>query len=118
MDAPSPDRYVTTKGLGNTHVITFGVSREASARRYLKNHPPRDRDVPGPAAYAVPPKFQKESVSYTMRPKTKDKNSRMDIRNNPGPGAYNSTNALNPEGKYSSSALANPKSTAFAPKSS
>lgn len=42
----------------------------------------------------------------------------MDVAHNPGPGAYNSTNELNPEGKYSSSRIANPKSTTFAPKSS
>ena len=70
IDGPSPDRYVQKSDFGNTHVITFGISREASARRFLPNHPPRDRNVPGPAAYTVPPKFQKDSVAFSMRPKT------------------------------------------------
>jgi hypothetical protein len=37
---------------------------------YLRENPPRDKDVPGPGNYPIPSKIGKEGFSYTLRPRT------------------------------------------------
>jgi len=72
--SPSPNRYDLPclfkerqlKGLA----YTFGIAREAYTKVYLKAHPYKDTNVPGPGTYQVRTAPGQDQSKYTFRPKT------------------------------------------------
>jgi hypothetical protein len=46
--------------------FTFGISRDKFSRVYLKNHPARDRDIPGPGQYNQGPKIGEKAKKITI----------------------------------------------------
>ena len=43
------------------NAYTFGISREAYSKVFIKENPPVDKAIPGPGAYKVPEMIGKES---------------------------------------------------------
>ena len=68
----------------------------------MKENPPRDKDVPGPAAYQAKLNFiEKQAAAFSIRPNTKYASMFNDpTRANPGPGTYNATNATDSKNGY------------------
>ena len=58
---------------------------------YLKENPPRDKNLPGPNQYQINSSFvDKSSAAYSLRPNTSYMSMFIDpTKNNPGPGSYN-----------------------------
>ena len=50
--------------------ISFGIAREAYTKVFIKEHPPRDPNIPGPGQYPIPQMIGNEAAKYTLRPKT------------------------------------------------
>lgn len=46
---------------------TFGLSREAYQKAYVREHPPRDPAVPGPGAYVDKGALGDEGSKWSMR---------------------------------------------------
>ncbi len=73
---------------------------------YLKNHPPRDRSIPGPGEYSEGPKLGQQAVKYSIKGRTANpcnqKNNKLldlqTVKNVPGPGAYEPKTSLNKNG--------------------
>jgi len=51
-------------------VFSFGITRLAYQKVYLKENPPRDKAVPGPGQYRVILEPGRNARKYTMRPMT------------------------------------------------
>jgi hypothetical protein len=51
-DSPPPNVYTIKSAFDSRQpdgrAFTFGISREAYKKVYLKNHPPKDKAIPGP----------------------------------------------------------------------
>jgi hypothetical protein len=50
--------------------FSFGIAREAYSKVYIKEHPARDPNIPGPGQYPITPLIGNEAAKYTLRPKT------------------------------------------------
>jgi hypothetical protein len=73
VDTPSPTSYNKKSDFQNNTVskaFSFGIAREAYTKVYIKEHPNRDPNVPGPGQYQIPGIVGIEASKYTMRPKT------------------------------------------------
>ena len=72
--SPPPNTYALPsdfdKGQKKGHVFSFGISREAYAKVYMKAHPAPDPNKPGPGTYEVRKKPGTESVKFSFRPRT------------------------------------------------
>jgi len=95
----------------------------------LKNHPPRDKAIPGPGAYQEGPKLGEKAHKITMQGRTK--NYRKSIiysfktfaltfivtlttqRLVPGPGAYEPRTSINRDGKFILSKMKSTLSPSF-----
>lgn len=73
LDSPSPTSY-EKKSEFNPHTtskaFSFGIAREAYSKVYIKEHPNRDPNVPGPGQYAIPAIVGNDAAKYSLRPKT------------------------------------------------
>jgi len=58
----------TQKGKGK--VFSFGICRDAYTNVYIKENPARDKAIPGPGTYNIVNAAGKDSLKYSMRPKT------------------------------------------------
>ena len=71
--------------------VSFGISREFYKRVYYKENIPHDRAIPGPGTYynADNHKVNRDSLQYSIRPKTDYNSSFVDhTKGFPGPGTY------------------------------
>ncbi len=59
-------------------VFSFGISRDAYSKVYVKEHPVRDASLPGPGTYDVREVPGKDAKKVSFRPKTT--NPRMNFR--------------------------------------
>lgn len=69
---PSPAVYNAKSNFTKGHkqyAYTFGLSREAFQKAFLREHPLRDPAVPGPGAYAAAINTGLDSAKWTMRVK-------------------------------------------------
>lgn len=69
---PSPNAYSQSTAFSKDtkkFAYTFGVSRDAYQKVYLRQNPPADNTIPGPGAYDNTRKsiFGEDSQKYTMR---------------------------------------------------
>eukprot|EP00347_Sterkiella_histriomuscorum_P008017 403346688 len=87
--APSPQTYQLPNTRDNK-MYSFGVSRDKFDRVYLKENPPRDKSVPGPAAYHAKTNYvETQAAAYSMRPSTTYASMFNDpTKQFPGPGHY------------------------------
>lgn len=72
-DSPPPTNYNMKSEFNpspTTKAWSFGIAREAYSKVYIKENPLADASVPGPGQYSIPPIIGKESLKYTLRPKT------------------------------------------------
>ncbi len=69
--SPAPGTYKQDSDFCNSHPhmssFSFGISREAYSKVYIKENPPTDKNVPGPGSYQVQPKFSNEAQKYSLR---------------------------------------------------
>jgi hypothetical protein len=73
VDSPSPTNYEKKSLFSPTatsKAFSFGIAREAYSKVYIKEHPNRDPNVPGPGQYQIPSVIGAEAAKYTLRPKT------------------------------------------------
>lgn len=88
--SPSPALYKIPSTFSKTpksNAYTFGMSREFFRKVYLKENPPRDKNVPGPGAYEQ--KSEKSQIKYSIRPKTAVHSAFQNYtKGYPGPGTY------------------------------
>lgn len=73
MDSPSPTNYNKASEFSpnkTSKAFSFGIAREAYSKVYIKEHPNRDPNVPGPGQYQIPGVIGGETPKYTLRPKT------------------------------------------------
>eukprot|EP00347_Sterkiella_histriomuscorum_P017541 403348945 len=119
-DSPSPTNYNLksefTKSPSNK-AFSFGISREAYSKVYIKENPLADASVPGPGQYQIPPIVGKEALKYTLRPKTQNPYTQT-YKGQPGPGQYDTKPALNDKGLYFNSKFKNSSATSIDPPSS
>ena len=63
----------------SSKAYSFGISREAyenvsgshiDIKVYLKEHPARDKNIPGPGTYKPPTCMGQEGSKYSLRPRT------------------------------------------------
>ncbi len=124
--SPSPDRYKidTFVDFNKTHQrgsschigrdVSVYLSQKTAPRGHIDLDPLK---VPGPGRYD---EFRyNESPKWTMRPITKsDLFQKTTIRINPGPGAHEFSEVLNPKGKYYCTKYKSSGSKVWNPKSS
>jgi hypothetical protein len=69
-DVPGPTAYKpqTDFDPSNPHgrAFSFGISRDAYSKVYIKENPPCDSSFPGPGTYVVPPKIGNEAKKYSL----------------------------------------------------
>lgn len=69
-EAPAPTAYNPSSDfdITNPHgrAFSFGISREAYSKVYVKENPVSDKSIPGPGAYYVPPKIGNEAKKYSI----------------------------------------------------
>lgn len=117
--SPCPGRYelqsdfdsATKKG----KVYTFGTCREAYKKVYIKAHPVKDLDIPGPGTYDVRASPGKEAKKYTMRPRTA---GNRDGTKTPGPGTYNMIQGTSAKGNQFLSNFSSSRASVFNPRRS
>ena len=82
------------------------MSRVKFDKMFLKERPPIDKHVPGPAVYSVNSKFvEKSAAAYSLRPHTAYQSIYVNpFKSNPGPGAYESTKASDSKNGFTLSA--------------
>jgi len=64
---PAPSAYNNLGKKPLQHSYTFGLSREAFKKAFLREHPPRDPIIPGPGAYLGLNKEGADSAKWSMR---------------------------------------------------
>eukprot|EP00347_Sterkiella_histriomuscorum_P018891 403343777 len=108
--APSPQLY-NVPNIKDPKQYSFGESRDKFEKVYIKENPPRDKNVPGPGAYTVKQDYTiKGSAAYSMRPNSNYASMFNDpTKKFPGPGQYNgqsateNKNGFTVQSKYKSS---------------
>jgi len=71
--SPAPTQYNLRSDFNKTassKAFSFGISREAYAKVYIKEAPPNDRSIPGPGQYQQKSIIGEQGLKYTLRPKT------------------------------------------------
>lgn len=91
-EAPPPTTYNPKsdfdKSSPHGKCFSFGISREAYAKVYVKENPVSDKSIPGPGTYTVPPKIGNEASKYSLHGRTANHVMLTSSRFVPGPGAY------------------------------
>ena len=72
--SPPPNTYTLPSDFDRSsqkgRVFSFGISRDAYARVYVKAHPAPDLGLPGPGTYSVREIPGKDALKYSLRPRT------------------------------------------------
>ena len=78
--------------------FSFGISREAYSKVYIKENLPIGKNVPGPGTYNLEPKVGNEANKYSLRGRNSNHSKGKialtiivmltSTRFNPGPGTY------------------------------
>jgi len=116
--SPPPTAYtLPTDFVSDTHskAFSFGISREAYNKVYLKEHPARDKTIPGPGTYNPTKSFGDEAVKFSLRPKTTNPLMESTTKLYPGPGAYENKLTISPKGQYYMSKFKSSCATTFNP---
>ena len=85
------------------NAFTFGLSRVAYEHVFVREHPPRDKAVPGPGAYPSRPVIAGSKWTMKGRHRMALISPLIEVKplaNQPGPGAYEPVRAISPEGKH------------------
>lgn len=90
---PPPNSYQNKMGSiggGSARGFSFGISREAYSKVFLKEHPGEaaTKGIPGPGSYKIGNVTGSEGAKFSMRPKTTNHRLISTARESPGPGAY------------------------------
>jgi hypothetical protein len=70
---------------------------------YLKENPPKDKNIPGPGSYNCRPiNSDRSNLAFSLRPRTSHGSPFIDYqKDNPAPGAYNEMKCVeNKKGRY------------------
>ena len=70
---PDPTAYQMSSSFSvdtKANAFTFGASRDAYRKVYVRGAKPRDPAIPGPGTYVIPKVTGLEGSRYTFRPKT------------------------------------------------
>ncbi|CDW71854.1 UNKNOWN [Stylonychia lemnae] len=99
--APSPQLY-NIPSTKDTKQYTFGVSRDKFDNVYIRENPPRDKSVPGPAMYQIKSDYTLTSAAaYSMRPNSHYASMFNDPTVKfPGPGTYDGQAATENKNGY------------------
>lgn len=99
--APSPNAYNIPSDFDKQKpralAYSFGISRDAYKKVYLKNSPVRDGNIPGPGNYDIKNGTGSDSKKISMLGKTFYNPSSKVI---PGPGAYSPKPSISPSGSH------------------
>eukprot|EP00826_Nyctotherus_ovalis_P031149 TRINITY_DN2485_c0_g1_i9.p1 TRINITY_DN2485_c0_g1~~TRINITY_DN2485_c0_g1_i9.p1 ORF type:complete len:313 (-),score=56.24 TRINITY_DN2485_c0_g1_i9:125-1063(-) len=125
-NSPPPGSYNTTSIFGTQQkgqVYSFGASRDAYAKVYIKKHPWRDPSLPGPGAYDLKAFPGGSTKQYSMRPKTLTAGNWGEtvgglLKGTPGPGTYAVNSLINKDGRQVLSSMESSKASNFNPPSS
>lgn len=124
---PSPGSYNLGSTFGpssNGIMYSFGASRDAYAKVYIKKHPWHDPSFPASGAYDLKPFPGKNSKQYSMRPKTLAFSNfpgrflDSSLKGTPGPGTYEMNSLINKDGRQVLSTLGSSRASNFNPPSS
>jgi hypothetical protein len=116
---PDPTRYSLCSDFTpqkQKQAYTFGISREAYTKVYIKENPRKEAANPGPGHYQAKTHVGVDALMYTMRPKTKNSLTRSTL--SPGPAAYQTKPGISPKGQYFVSKFGGSKASVFNPTSS
>lgn len=126
-NSPSPGSYnlgSTFGPSGNGVMYSFGASRDAYAKVYIKKHPWHDPSLPGPGAYDLKPFPGNNTKQYSMRPKAFAFSNFVggvldsSLKGTPGPGAYAVNSLITTDGRQVLSTLGSSRASNFNPASS
>jgi hypothetical protein len=117
-DAPPPGAYNPVEAfnkLSRTASLSFGISREAYKKVFIKHHPCPDLSLPGPGTYPVITFIGKEGRKSTIKGKIANCGFVNYRETSPGPCAYSLTTSINPTGHYIFSNYKNSMAARFNP---
>ena len=122
VSSPSPNAYSLNsqfQSKSKGHIYSFGIAREAYQHVFLKQNPPRDPCIPGPGTYKISNDLGKDSVKFTMRPKTTALSTKFNIdaviSKIPGPGTYNALPTISEKGPQFNSKWKSSTASVFHP---
>ena len=90
-NSPPPGSYEGKSQFNKIPVgkaFSFGISRAAYGKVYLKEQPPPDKAIPGPGQYQINGTFGNSGLQYSLRPRTGDNIFSQRRKKSPGPGTY------------------------------
>ena len=102
--SPSPGHYKQDSDFDKTKPhgkqFSFGISREAYGKVFIKGNSSPEKTNPGPGSYNLDPKFAKEAKKFSIYGKSPNHILLTSSRFNPGPGAYAPKVTISDKGKY------------------
>mmetsp|Transcript_10728 Transcript_10728/g.16049 ORF Transcript_10728/g.16049 Transcript_10728/m.16049 type:complete len:278 (+) Transcript_10728:8-841(+) len=117
---PAPNSYNTTSDFSShkphSSAFSFGVSREAYEKVYVKGHFRPDPVVPGPGSYNATLPLGSDQQKVAIRPEVSGQ-SLFNLKKGPGPGDYEQK-IFNSKSEYYLSTYKNPRKCQLHPNSS
>ena len=125
-EAPPPGCYNPTESIKKitaNRAYSFGISREAYKKVFLKHHPTLDASIPGPGTYTSNEHIGKGGMKCSLKAKAKNLSQApsticlgfVETILTPGPCAYETIPSINPTGKFFYSKYKNSLARRFNP---